>query len=260
MKPDRNRGSKEKVGYAAVLFISIAGIIGMLMVEPIAQDPAYHQFSDQRTILGVPNFLNVVSNLPFLIVGLMGLFSLFRSGRIKFITEIKSAYVLFFAGVALVNFGSGYYHLWPGNETLVWDRLPMTFAFMALFAVIIGEFASLKTSKFALWPLVVFGVFSVLYWHFTETAGYGDLRLYALVQFLPMLLIPLLLLLFKPQFTGIGGYWAMLFAYMLAKVFEYFDEGLFNSLGFISGHSLKHIVAALGVFFLLRAYKSRERL
>jgi len=251
---------REKVGYAAILLISIAGIIGMLMAEPIAQDSGYHQFADQRTILGVPNFWNVVSNLPFLIVGLMGLFGLLRSGRIQFIAELKPAYVLFFAGVALVNFGSGYYHLWPGNETLVWDRLPMTIAFMALFAVIIAEFASLKVSRLVLWPLVVFGVFSVFYWHFTETAGHGDLRLYALVQFLPMLLIPLLLLLFKPRFTLTSGYWALLLAYVLAKVFEYYDEGLFESLGFISGHSLKHIVAALGVFLLLRAYEIREKL
>ena len=251
---------KEKVGYAAMLLITIAGIIGALMAEPIAQDPGYHQFADQRTILGVPNFWNVVSNLPFLIVGLMGLFSLLRSGRIQFIVELKPAYVLFFAGVALVNFGSGYYHLWPGNETLVWDRLPMTFAFMALFAVVIAEFASLKASKLALWPLVAFGVFSVFYWHFTETAGRGDLRIYALVQFLPMLLIPLLLLLFKPRFTLTSGYWALLLAYLLAKVFEYYDEGIFESLGFISGHSLKHIVAAVGVFVLLRAYQIRQKL
>ena len=251
---------REKVGYAAILLISIAGIIGMLMAEPIAQDSGYHQFADQRTILGVPNFWNVVSNLPFLIVGLMGLFSLLRSGRVQFIVELKPAYVLFFAGVALVNFGSGYYHLWPDNETLVWDRLPMTFAFMALFAVIIAEFASLKAGRLALWPLVVFGVFSVFYWHLTETAGRGDLRLYALVQFLPMLLIPLFLLLFKPRFTLTSGYWALLLAYLLAKVFEYYDESLLESLGFISGHSLKHIVAALGVFLLLRAYKNRERL
>ena len=231
----------------------------MLMLDPIAQDPAYHQFADQRTILGIPNFWNVVSNLPFLVAGLFGLFSLFYSDRIAILGEIKHAYLLFFAGVALVNFGSAYYHLWPGNETLVWDRLPMTFAFMALFAVIIGEFASLKTSQWVLWPLLVTGVVSVLYWHFTETGGHGDLRLYALVQFLPILLIPLLLLFFKSRFTNTGGYWAILFAYLIAKILEHFDEGMFISLGFISGHSLKHVVAAMGVFFLLRAYQNRDK-
>ena len=248
---------KEKAGYAAILCISIVGIIGVLMLEPIAQDPLYHQFADQRTMYGVPNFWNVLSNLPFLIVGMMGLFSLARPGRIKFIAEIKSAYVLFFTGVALVSFGSAYYHLWPGNETLVWDRLPMTFAFMALFAVIFGEFAALKISKLILWPLVVLGILSVFYWHFTESSGHGDLRFYILIQFLPMLLIPLLLMLFRSRFTGTVGYWALLFAYLLAKIFEYFDESVFDSLGVISGHSLKHIVAALGIFVLLRTYKYR---
>jgi len=252
--------TKQKVGIAAIFFLSIAGIIGMLMIEPIAQDLSYHQFSDQRTILGIPNFWNVVSNLPFLLAGVMGLFCLLDPGRIKFITEIKSAYLLFFAAVALVSFGSGYYHLWPDNETLVWDRLPMIFAFIALFAVIIAEFSSVKTSRLVLWPLLVFGIFSVLYWHFTETAGRGDLRFYALVQFLPILLIPILLLLFKPRFTGTGGYWMLLVAYALAKVFEYYDEAVFNSLGFISGHSLKHIVAAVGIFVLLRTYSIRKRL
>ncbi len=251
---------KGKAGYIAVLLVSIAVVVGILMLEPIAQDPAYHQFADQRTILGVPNFWNVVSNLPFLITGVMGLFSLYRAGGIKFITEIKPAYILFFAGVALVCFGSAYYHLWPDNETLVWDRLPMALAFMALFAVIIGEFSSLRNSKIALLPLITIGLFSVLYWHFTETAGNGDLRLYFLVQFLPMLLIPLLLLLFRPRFTCTGGYWEMLFAYMLAKVFEFFDGSVFNSLGIISGHTLKHFAAALGIYFLLRTYRNRERL
>jgi hypothetical protein len=188
----------------------------------------------------------------------MGLFGLSRTGRIKLITEIKPVYILFFSAVILVNFGSAYYHLWPDNETLVWDRLPMTLAFMALFTMIIGEFASIKASNIAFWPLVIFGIFSVVYWHFTETAGQGDLRPYVLVQFLPMLLIPLLILLFEPRFTMVSGYWFMLIAYGLAKVFEYYDVAVFNSLGVISGHSLKHIMAALGVLLLFRSYVKRE--
>jgi len=251
---------KEKAGFTSVFFISIAGITGVLMMDPIAQDSAYHQFADQRTILGIPNFWNVVSNLPFLIVGAMGLFSIIQSSRINLIADIKSEYVVLFAGVALVGLGSGYYHLWPGNETLVWDRLPMTVTAMTLFAIIIGEFASLRISKILLWPLVILGVFSVYYWHFTESQGHGDLRLYALVQFLPMLLMPLLLLLFNPRFTNSRGYWAMMIAYLLAKILEHFDAAIFNFIGVISGHSLKHIVAATGIFFLLFAYRNRERI
>jgi len=97
-------------------------------------------------------------------VGIMGLCSLFISQRIVFITDLKTAYILFFVGVSLVAFGSGYYHLWPDNSSLVWDRLPMTIAFMALFAIIISEFTSTKFGKFVLWPFVAFGAFSVFYY------------------------------------------------------------------------------------------------
>jgi len=163
-----------------------------------------------------------------------------------------------FLGVSLVAFGSGYYHLWPSNGSLVWDRLPMTIAFMALFSVIIGEYTSVQLGKLALWPLIVFGAFSVIYWHSTEVKGGGDLRLYVLVQFLPMLIIPLILLFFKSKFTCTSGYWLLLCTYVLAKVFEYFDEAIYNMPSLLSGHSLKHIVVAFGLLFLLRAYIDRE--
>ena len=248
---------KEKTGYIVIALISILGIVGVLMLDPIAQNPEYHLFIDQKNIMGIPNFWNVISNLPFLLIGIMGLYSIFRSHRISLITEMKTAYVMFFLGVSLVALGSGYYHLSPNNGTLLWDRLPMTIAFMALFSIIINEFTSFHLAKFSLWPLVFFGAFSVLYWHHTENIGEGDLRLYILVQFLPMLLIPLILFFFKSKFTGTSGYWFLLFAYTLAKAFEYFDEAIHNIL-LLSGHSLKHVVAALGIFFLLKAYNNRE--
>ncbi len=248
---------KKKIGYLVISIISMLGIIGVLLLEPIAQDLGYHVFVDQRTIIDIPNFWNVISNIPFLIVGVIGLYSLFHTKKIATIAEMKIAYALFFVAVSLVAFGSGYYHLWPDNGSLVWDRLPMTIAFMALFAIIISEFTSTKFGKFALWPLVLFGAFSVFYWHSTESNGEGDLRLYVLVQFLPMLVIPLILLFFKLKFTHTSGYWYLLCAYVIAKGLEHFDELINNVLFSISGHSLKHVVAAIGIFFLLKAYNKR---
>ena len=248
---------KKHTGYIVIALISMLGIVGVSMLNPIAQNPEYHLFIDQQTIIGIPNFWNVISNLPFLLVGIMGLYSIFRSHKISLITEMKAAYIMFFLGISLVAFGSGYYHLSPNNGTLLWDRLPMTIAFMALFSIIINEFTLFKPARFSLWPLIFFGAFSILYWHSTENIGKGDLRLYILVQFLPMLLIPVILLFFKSKFTNTRGYWILLFAYVLAKAFEYFDEAIQNIL-LLSGHSIKHVVAALGVFFLLKAYNNRE--
>ncbi len=249
---------KEKIGYLSIGLISMFGIVGVLMLAPLAQDPEYHFFTDQRTIFGIPNFWNVISNIPFLLVGVMGLHRIFRSQKITLIDDMKIAYALFFLGVSLVAFGSGFYHLWPSNGSLVWDRLPMTIAFMALFSIIIGEFTSTQIGKFSLWPLVAFGTFSVFYWHTTESNGDGDLRLYVLVQFLPMLVIPVILFLFKSKLTNTSGYWYLLCAYVFAKALEYFDEFISNIFFSISGHSLKHVAAALGILFLLRAYNNRE--
>jgi ceramidase len=253
--------NKEKTGFNLILIITVVAIIALLSQDKIAQDIDYHDFSDFRAIFNIPNFWNVLSNLPFLIVGFLGLFKLFVNNNLKIINEMKTAYALLFLGVFLVAFGSGYYHLSPNNQTLVWDRLPMTIAFMAMFAIIIAEFISIRVGKVLLWPLLIAGVASVVYWHFTEIQGLGDLRLYAFIQFYPMLVMPIILLCFKSRFTHLNAYWILFSSYALAKVFEHFDEAFYSFLGFtLSGHSIKHIVPALGLYVLLLAYQQRKEL
>lgn len=246
-----------KVGVLAATLLSVSALIGIFFVNPIAQDPGYHSFSDQRTLLEVPNFWNVMSNLPFLLVGMLGLYRLVRSASLNTINELKPAYALFFAAVAWVALGSAYYHWTPNNISLVWDRLPMTVAFMALFSIIIGEYSSVTVGKKVLWPLVLIGVISVFYWFATERQGAGDLRLYALVQFLPMLLIPIVLVSGDSRYDSAWGYWALLGAYVIAKVLEHFDTIIFGEHHFISGHSLKHVAAAFGIMLLLDYYSRR---
>ncbi|MDQ7017128.1 MAG: ceramidase domain-containing protein, partial [Gammaproteobacteria bacterium] len=132
---------------STITLVLIISIIFVWNLPPIAQDTHYHLFADKRTILDIPNFWNVLSNLPFLFVGLAGLYGLLRSKKIQLMDEQKTASVLFFFAVAWVAIGSGYYHLWPDNSTLLWDRLPMTVAFMALFSIVLSEFVSTRFSK-----------------------------------------------------------------------------------------------------------------
>lgn len=246
------------IRYFAITVVSLIGIVGVAMLDPIAQDLEYHQFNDERIFLNIPNFWNVITSLPFLIIGISGIYSIVYSHKITLIEEMKAAYLLFFIGISMIAFGSGYYHMSPNNETLVWDRLPMTIAFMALFSIMIAEFISTRIGKLALWPLIVLGIYSIIYWNYTENYGEGDLRLYILVQFLPLLLIPLILLLFRSKFTSTNGYWILLCTYILAKVFEYFDGAVASSLFSLSGHSIKHLIVSLGLYFLLRAYNNRD--
>jgi len=249
--------TKEKVGLWSIGLVCGLVVLILSQQNPIAQPLEYHQFSDQRILLGMTNFLNVMSNLVFLGVGGYALF-LLKYNKLKILTENTLSYQIFFSGVALVALGSAYYHYQPNNQTLVWDRLPMTIAFMALISVIITEFVSSKLAKMSLFPLIIMGFLSVIYWYVTELNGQGDLRLYVLVQFLPMIGIPLVLLTFRHKFEQIHGYWWLLACYLLAKFFENFDAQVQDFLQGISGHSIKHLVAALGVYLLLRHYKTRE--
>src|SRR3954470_7588207 len=104
-------------------------LVALLLVPPIPQDQSYHLFADQRTLLGVPNFWNVVSNLPFIAVGAVGLWQFHRD----------PAVIMIFLGIFLTGFGSSYSHWHPTDGTLFWDRLPITLAFMAILAVVIEE-------------------------------------------------------------------------------------------------------------------------
>lgn len=252
------KNKNEKIAFITILVVFLFGSVTVFLHEAIPQDNSYHLFSDTRSLFNTPNFYNVASNLPFLIVGVMGIQWLFRSGINKLPTELRQALFIFFLGVFLVGVGSGYYHLWPDNQTLVWDRLPMAVAFMALMSVIIGDFISIRSIKFVLPALLVFGIFSVVFWYITEMKGAGDLRFYILVQFLPILIIPIILIGFKPEYTSSAGYWRLLGAYGLAKGFEHLDSSLYNFVGFLSGHTLKHLTAALGIYFLLSAFKVKN--
>ncbi|HHL19411.1 MAG TPA: alkaline phytoceramidase [Thiothrix sp.] len=210
-------------------------------------------------MFGIANFWNVVSNLPFLFVGLWGLQWIVSANDSCCLTELRFIYILFFIGIALVALGSSYYHFSPSNSTLVWDRLPITIAFMALFAIILGEFVSVRFGQLILLPLLAYGIFAVMYWHYSETMGQGDLRWYIVVQLIPILSLPIILLLFNATFTLKNAYWLLLASYLLAKLLEYFDAETYNIVPLLSGHSLKHLVAAFGIYLLIRAYKKRCR-
>jgi len=237
--------------------VTAASLLLPWLLPRIPQDPAYHAFADRVAALGIANFWNVVSNLPFLVVGIAGLRAL--PGAPGKLPELDLHYRIFFLGVALTGLGSAYYHLAPDNGTLVWDRLPMTPAFMAFFTVVIGEHLDTGLANRLLMPLLALGVASVGYWHWSESVGLGDLRPYGLVQFLPMLMIPLILLLFPSRFDSVRPLWALIGCYALAKLLEQFDRPILELTGVIGGHPLKHLAAAAGAGCLVAALKRRRQ-
>ncbi len=239
-----------------------AAVLGAALARPIPQDPVYHRMADARVVWGVPNVLNVVSNVAFVLVGALGLWSLWprRSGGSVCVLESgeRWPYVVFFAGLGLTGLGSAYYHVAPDNDRLVWDRLPLAMTLMGLFAATIVERISVRAGLVLLGPLVALGIASVLQWSAGEHRGAGDLRLYALVQFYPMLAIPLMALLFPSRYTRSWDLVVVVALYGLAKLFERLDAGIFSLGGFVSGHTLKHLAAALSGYGVWRMLTKRQ--
>jgi hypothetical protein len=230
--------------------ILLLSIVALALAPPIPQPQSYHDFADQRRMLGIPNFLNVLSNLPFLLAGVAGLI---RGARHGTLTAPRS-WCWFFAAFTLVGAGSSYYHWAPSDATLVWDRLPMALAFMSLFSAILNDSLWPGSERRLLPLLLMLGAASVIWWDYS-----GDLRLYGWVQFAPLLFIA-----FLAKFNGFrsirrGSLGAAFIAYILAKVFEALDPQIYEwSLGLLSGHSLKHLSAALSGYILYRMLRRME--
>ncbi len=235
----------------------VFALVAVQSVAPIPQDPSYHAFADTRSCFGIPNFGDAASNFGFALAGLWGLWSVSgERGAHIFASRMDAwPYLIFFAGVALVSVGSAYYHTDPNNAGLFWDRLPMTVAFMAFFAAFIADRIRADIAIRWLMPvLIALGVLSLVYWDVTEARGAGDLRYYGLVQFYPIMALPLILWLFpKGTYTTGRHLGWVVFWYGLAKVLEFFDYEVFALLGgLISGHTLKHMAAAMSAVVIVR--------
>ena len=225
------------------ILIAITGIFFLLWNHLPEQDPiAYFDFADKRQFFGVANFWDVISNLAFLIVGGLGLFATTRNDRLLF-SSLAVASVL-------TCMGSSYFHLNPNPETLFWDRLPMTIAFAAIIGLIVSDRVNVKAGRLSFYFFSCYGLVSVTGWHF----GWFTLKPYIALQGGCMIFTVLALAAFRrSRHLSDGLLFRVSLFYFLAKVFELQDEKIFNLTGQVSGHSLKHVAAAIAIGILLKS-------
>jgi len=243
-----------KIKFLILNILIAISVVSVVLLKRIPQDPDYHIFADSKKFFGIPNFWNVISNVPFLAVGVFGLM------RENCLEQKKSqwAYIILCVGVFLIGLGSAYYHVTPSTPTLVWDRLPMTIGFISLFWLLLEERVYPAISGKTLTLFIFIGAGSVGYWAWSESRGVGDLRLYALVQFLPIILMPTILFLFKRNYLS-NGYLVLSFVfYVGAKIFEHFDWQTQHYLTYISGHTIKHLLASVAVLCIVLAVPSKK--
>jgi len=247
-------------GLIVLVLVTILLFSSIAFIPRIPQPLSYHNFADQRPWLGIPNFGNVISNPPFAIPGLMGLLFLRSSATSRTFLDPRERwpYLFVFLGLLLTAFGSGYYHWHPNNATLLWDRLPMTIAFMGIIAALITERISFRAGLVALAPLLLIGAASPIQWYLSELRGHGDLRFYASVQACAVLMLPLFLVLFPPCYTRSSDLAIVAAFYVLAKPLETFDAQIYALGHLVSGHTLKHLAASLSGYWILRMLRLRR--
>jgi hypothetical protein len=231
------------------LLILVLGLVSLLYHGPIAQPAGYHAFADTRSILFLPNALDVLSNVGFLIVGAWGLWSLKSIPGNQHSSTTRSAYFAFMVALILTAFGSGYYHLAPDNARLVWDRIPIA---LACGALLVGGYAETHRPmhKLALPAMLLAAAVSVIWWAVSEGLGVGDLRPYLALQAAPLILIPLWQWASDKPPRDRAAFGCAVLLYVFAKLAELNDVQLHALVGIVSGHTLKHSLASLAALVL----------
>lgn len=251
------RPDKKAIGLW-LLAVAVAGIAWLL--PRIPQPLQYHQFADWHVCFGVAHCFDTSTNALFVLAGLAGLHFLSGAAAQRAFIDPREAlpYRLFFLAAILVGFGSGYYHLAPDNSRLVWDRAAISLALMSWLAAILCERVSLAAGLHLLPLLLAAGLGSVGYWGWSEARGSGDLRAYGVMQFYPILLIPLLLRLYPPRYSGDKDIFAVIGLYLLALLCDLTDRPIAVLTGVVSGHTAKHAIAALAMYWVVVRLRRRR--
>jgi hypothetical protein len=235
---------------AALGAVTVTPAIGVAWMHPVINGPSFHRYADARAIFGIPYFGDVISNLPFVLVGLAGLFAARRVVGLP-----RGLVALFFAGILGIGVGSGVYHVHPMDETLAFDWLPIVLSLGWLSALLLADRVDRRAGRIAAVVLPLAAIASVVWWWAGGgTSAGGDMRWYAFLQLLFVALVPVILLLYPRGhldrtylLLGVG-------CFILARVVHSVDHDVLAVTG-ISGHTMKHLVAALAAFFVLRAVR-----
>jgi hypothetical protein len=243
----------------ASLWLLVLGVA--LLIPNYPQPASYHLFADARLCLGIPNFANVASNVAFLLVGALGLrFVLGERGERVLGARGRWPYATVFAGAVLTAFGSAYYHWDPSDETLVWDRAGMAVAFCALVPAMLSDRSDERAVHTSLAALIALGIATLVYWRVSEALGFEDVAPYLVLQAAALACVVGLSVL-PSRYTRRRDVFVAFLLYAAALVAQALDEEIFLLAGqWISGHTLKHLLAALAIAWLLRMLMRREPL
>jgi hypothetical protein len=239
-----NQPLKPSIKYAPAI-VTIGIVVIMAVYGRIAQPLHYNEFADGSAIFGIHHAADVLSNAGFALVAIWGWLTLWPRRRSDRLRAGWPGYRLFLIGLLLTAFGSGFYHFAPDNARLIWDRLPIALACAGLLVGVRGDTQPGLKTEFEAIVLGLFAVASVAWWVYTDSSSADDLRPYLLLQILPLVLIPLWQAMYRAPRTDRIAFAAAMGLYVLAKIAEVLDHEIADTFGFVSGHTLKHLIATM---------------
>ena len=244
--PLRQNLSRAEAG----LLLGMAALLALALFGPVLPASAHqHTLADQRALWGIPCALDVLSNLPFAIAGLWGLVALRRVAPGMLDAPSRALASLFFAGLVCTAAGSALYHWQPQDAGLLWDRLGMVLPFAGLLGLAGASRVSARAGAAAAGTVLLAGPLAVLGWSHS-----GNLLPWAVVQLGGMLVVLALACLPRRDGALALHLGAVMALYALAKLFEAADHAVFEATGqAVSGHSLKHVLAAAAAWPVLAA-------
>jgi len=224
--------------------IVLIAVVVLVLHGPISQYADYHNFADHRAWLGIPNALDVLSNLGFAAIGVYGLYRIWPRRSDSAMLAAWPGFALFLVSLVLTALGSSFYHLAPDDSRLIWDRLPIALACGGLLAGVRAQVGGHVNGARITAALALVAIASVFWWYATGVNGPGDLRPYLLLQASPLVLIPLWQWIYNAPRADRIAFAIAIGLYVAAKATELLDHPIFASLQWISGHTLKHLLAA----------------
>ena len=243
-----------KTGMRYVPLLVTLGLVFLMALHgPITQPAHYHHFADAGAAWGLPNAADVLSNLGFAAAGIWGWLCC-SDARSDDAGLRSPGYRLFLLALVLTAAGSFYYHLQPDDARLVWDRIPIALACAGLLAAVHGETTGSTHIMRNTVVLTIAAVCSVVWWNIS-----GDLRPYLLMQALPLILIPLWQWIHGTARLERRAFGAAIALYVLAKLAELHDHEILAISGFISGHTLKHLLATVAACTIVSVLVNRTK-
>lgn len=212
---------------------------GLLAWGPVPLDPSAWRHADVRRWQGLPNALNVLANLPQIVVGWWG-WRVTRTSRWP--EALRRPWMAFHLCTLLAGVVALLYHLQPGPLGWIAARTALCGAFATLAA---GALAERVDERFGHTRSVALLLGSVLLAGATVAASRGaDIRPLLLFEMLPVLLLPAGAIGLPGLQTRASDWIVMLIGYGLARLADAHDARLLAATVGIGGHAVMHLLLA----------------